>query len=104
MRVERVALEHHRDVAVLGLDVVDDPVADPDRALGRILEPGDHAQRGGLPAARRAEQHEELAVVDLEREVVDGDDVAEALRHVLEHAPGPYAVPSVTATGATDDV
>ena len=71
-----------------GLDVVDDPVADPDRALGRVLEPGDHPQRGGLAAARRAEQHEELPVVDLEREVVDGDDVAEALRHVFEHDPG----------------
>ena len=32
VRVERVALEHHRDVAVLGLDVVHDAVADADDA------------------------------------------------------------------------
>jgi hypothetical protein len=38
------------------------------------LEPGDAAQRRRLPAARRAKQHEELAGLDLEVEVVDGDD------------------------------
>ena len=32
VRVERVALEDHRDVAILGRDVVDDPVADPELA------------------------------------------------------------------------
>ena len=32
VRVERVALEDHRDVAILGRDVVDDAVADPQRA------------------------------------------------------------------------
>ncbi len=57
-------------------------------AVGRILEPGDHPQRGRLAAARRAEQHEELAVGDLERQVVDRDDVAEALGHMVEHDPG----------------
>ncbi len=72
VRVERVALEHHRDVAVLGLDVVDDPIADAQRALGGGLEPGDHAQGGGLAAARRAEQHHELLVQHLEVEPVDG--------------------------------
>ena len=29
VRIERVALEDHRDVAILGRDVVDDAVADP---------------------------------------------------------------------------
>ena len=32
VRVERVVLEHHRDVAILGRDVVDHALADPDRA------------------------------------------------------------------------
>ena len=47
--------------------------------VGRDLEAGDHAQRRGLAAARRAEQREELAVAIVEVDVVDGDDVAEPL-------------------------
>jgi len=35
-----------------------------------LLEPGDAAQRGGLPAAE-AEQHEELAVAHLERQLIE---------------------------------
>ena len=63
VRIERVVLEHHRDVAVLGMHVVDELVADPDAAVGDLLEPGDHAQRRRLAAARRPDEHEELAVV-----------------------------------------
>ena len=81
MRVQRVALEHHRDVAVLGTEVVDLAVADRDRALGDVLEPGEHAQRRGLAATRRADDDEQLTVGDVEIEVIDGHDVAvEALR------------------------
>ncbi len=88
VRVERVALEDHGDVAVLRFHVVDDAVPDPDRALRRNLEPGDHAERRGLAAPRRTEEHEELPVEDLEREVVDRDHIAESLRDVLQHHPG----------------
>ena len=84
VRVQRVALEDHGDVAVLGGDVVDDPVADGERALGDLLEAGDHAQRGGLAAARRADQDHELPVLDLEVQVVDRDDLTEALPDVVE--------------------
>ena len=72
VRVERVVLEDHRDVALLRRHVVDDAAADRDRAVGDVLEPGDHAQRGRLAAARRADEHEELAVRDVERQVEDG--------------------------------
>jgi hypothetical protein len=37
---------------------------DPDLARGRQFQPRDHPQRRRLAAARRAEQHEELAVLD----------------------------------------
>ena len=84
VRVERVRLEHHRHVARGRREVVDDAVADHDRARRQVLEPGEHAQRGALAAARRADEDEELAVRDLEREVVDGDGLVEALRHVVE--------------------
>ena len=84
VRVERVALEHHRDVAVLGGDVVDDLVADPQRAVGDLLEPGDHPQARRLAAARRPDEHHELAVADLEVEVRHGGHVAVLLEHVIE--------------------
>src|ERR687898_1072798 len=52
---------------------------DGDTALGRFFEPGDHAQRGGLAAPARAKQREELALVDVEREVADRDELPKAL-------------------------
>ena len=51
VRIERVVLEHHRDVAVLGLEFVHHAAADRDLAGADRLEPGDHAQQGGLAAA-----------------------------------------------------
>ena len=72
MRVERVALEDHRDVTALRREVVDDAVADPDDAVADGLEAGDHAERGRLAAAGRADEHHELAVRDVEIEPVDG--------------------------------
>ena len=72
VRVERVVLEHHRDVAVLRRLVVDDLAADLQLAVGDVLEPGDHPQRGRLPAAGRADEDHELAVGDVEVDVLDG--------------------------------
>ena len=46
-------------------------VADADRAAVDVLEAGEHAQRGGLAAAGGADEDEELAVADLEVELVD---------------------------------
>ena len=74
--VERVVLEHHGDVAVLRLQAVDDAIADGDGAAGDVLQAGDHAQRRGLAAARRPDQHDELVVGDMQVEVLHGDDAA----------------------------
>ena len=41
-------------------------------ALVDRLEPGEHPQRRRLAAPRRPDEHEELAVGDLQVEVVDG--------------------------------
>src|SRR5215216_1010650 len=70
--VERVVLEHHRDVAVGRLNLVDDAPADIDLAAGDGLEACDHAQQRGLAAAGRADQHAELAVADVEIDALDG--------------------------------
>ncbi len=71
VRIERVVLEDHRDVALLRRQVGDVAVADEDRAGVDLLEPGEHAQRRRLARARRADEDEELAVLDLEVERVD---------------------------------
>ena len=77
MRVERVVLEHHGDVAVGRLDLVDDAAADIDLAAGDGLQPRDHAQQRGFSAAGRADQHAECAVADLEIDALDGFEAAD---------------------------
>ena len=84
MRVEGVVLEDHRDVAVFGGHVVDHPLADADLAVGDLLQAGDHAQRGRLAAAGRADQHHELLVPDVQVQVVDGGDFVIPFEDVLE--------------------
>src|SRR4029453_4479831 len=49
-----------------------------------VLEPSDHPQRRGLPAPRGTQHAEELALGDVEREVVDRHGVAEGLRDPFE--------------------
>jgi hypothetical protein len=84
VRVERVALEDHRHVSILRRQVVDDAVADPDLAVADLLQAGQHPQRRRLPAAGRPDEHHELAVGDLEVEVVDGlRPVRVDLRHLV---------------------
>jgi hypothetical protein len=63
----------------------------PDLAGRRLDEAGEHAQRGGLAGAVRAEQREDLARRQLERHVVCGHSRAEAAGQVgggQHHASG----------------
>ena len=83
VRIERVALEDHRNVAVFGRDVVDAAVTDVQVTTADLFESGDHAQCGALAAARRTDQHQELLVADLNVEVVDGGDLAVLLTDVV---------------------
>src|SRR5207342_521620 len=88
VRIERVVLEHHRDVAGLGGKVRDLPIVDEHLAGRHLLETGEDPQDRGLAAPRRTDEDHEYAIPDLERHVVDGHDVgAEHLRHPVEHDP-----------------
>jgi len=49
--VERVALEDHTYVAIFGLDVVDEFAIKLNFTISRLVNPGDHQQRGGFPAS-----------------------------------------------------
>ncbi|ELZ67519.1 phenol hydroxylase [Haloferax prahovense DSM 18310] len=88
VRVQRVRLEHHRDVPVARRAVVHPVVAESNLALGDGFQPRNHAERGRFPAPRGTDEDEELAVLDGHGGVVDGDDfgaaVVEELRYVVE--------------------
>ena len=89
VREERVVLEHHAEAAPLGRQRIDALLIEPDRAARQRQEPGDAVQRRRLPAARRAEQRDELAATDRHRQLGQRvENVAaaagEAARHALE--------------------
>ena len=66
VRIQRVALEHHRDAALVRPQVVDRLAVDLD-AAGRLrLQPRDDADQRRLAAAGRADQRQEFAVGDVE--------------------------------------
>ena len=51
-------------------------------------KPGDHAEHGRLAAARRPEEGDELAALDVEVEVLDHGGVGEGLADVLDAEEG----------------
>ena len=66
VRVERVILEDHSNVAILGGHIVDDRPIYRNLAGGDFLEPGDHPQRRRFAAARRADEYHEFFILDLD--------------------------------------
>ena len=81
VRVEGVALEDHRHVALARGEIVHGPPPDPHLPRRRLLQPGDQAQQGALSAPRRAHEHHEFAWTDLEVHRGHRGHVSEALLH-----------------------
>ena len=79
VRVQRVVLEHHRDVAPVRRLVVDRFAADLDGAGVGVLQPGDGPQQRALAAAGLAHQHGELARRNLQVDALYGVDGAVVL-------------------------
>jgi hypothetical protein len=89
VRIERVALEHHRHVALARLLGGDVGAVHRHRAGAHRLQAGEDAQRRRLARARGAEQDEELARPDLEVDAVQHRRRAVALDDALQlHARG----------------
>ena len=84
VRIERVVLEDHGDVAILGIEIGDQLVADIDVAAAHRDQPGHEIERRRLAAARRADEGDELAILDGQGDVIDGIDIAVGLDHVLQ--------------------
>ncbi len=79
MREQRIALKHHVDRTPVRRHPREIDAVEQDATGIRPLEPGDQTQQRGLAAARGAEQREEFAVVNVEGELVERDEVAEPL-------------------------
>ena len=87
MREEADALDHVTDstAKLNGIDIGDVVVIEKDTTRRRLDETVDHAHRGRLATAGGTDKHTDLAVLDLEAEVVHSDvTVGIALRDVLE--------------------
>src|ERR1700733_70122 len=82
--IERIILEHHRDVPILRIEVVDHPIADPDPAAGDLLKTSDHAQQRRFPAARGSHENDELAILGLNVHVANDFDRAEGFFDLLD--------------------
>ena len=92
MREERVALEHQAGVALPRRQRRDVALAQPHVPAGRLDEARDDAQRRRLAAAGRPQQHHELAVGDVERDVAHRMDVAVALGDAIDLEAVPCAL------------
>src|SRR3954453_24045931 len=79
MRIEGVVLKHHRDITVFRRDKIHNTVADHNLTAGRRFESCDHHEQCRLTAPRGSEQYEKLAVVNIERNIIDCSDLAEEL-------------------------
>src|SRR5437870_1808107 len=75
VRVERLALKYHGNIAVAWGQVVDHSVGDADVAAGDLFQSGDHPECGRLPTTRRPHQTDEFTIGDVEVELGDGECV-----------------------------
>src|SRR3546814_20097345 len=99
---EAAALDH---IAVLasqaGRALLPDVLAvEQDRARGGFDQPVDHLQRGGLAAARGADERDDLPCRDGQRERLDCRDLLArvALAHCIEPELGTADLPSAAAS------
>jgi hypothetical protein len=70
MRVEGIALEHHRDVPIFGRDVVNAAIANVQITLGDFLQSGNHPQRRRFSAAGRPDEDEKLPILNVQMKII----------------------------------
>src|SRR5207245_1755115 len=90
MRKKSIVLEHQPDIAAMRRLILEALPAQPDRAFAERLEASDATKRRGLAAATRAQQREELARANLERNRADAH-----LRRIPLGQPADFELDSV---------
>ena len=79
MRKKGIALEHGVHRALVRRDIRDVLAVDADLALVCLSETGQQTEHCGLSAARRAEDGDEFALLDIDAYIVKDALVAETL-------------------------
>ena len=72
MRVKRVVLENHCDVAIPGRDIVHQFIANINFAVCNLLEASDHSKSGAFAAARGADQDNEFVMLNIQVDSTNG--------------------------------
>ena len=70
MGKQRVALEHHGGIPLVGGQLIDLLAAQPDAALVGAFKAGDHTKRGGLAAAGGAQQRHKAARLNIQAHLI----------------------------------
>src|SRR3954452_917894 len=99
VREEAVGLEDHPHVALVRRGVGDVPPVEQHPALVGGVEARDRPQRRRLPAARRAQERQELAARDVQVEPVEGHHGAVPAGQPLQPDGHPRALPQVGGAG-----
>ena len=73
VRIQRITLEHHRDVPFLRIQIVHQAIPDVDLSSVRLFEPSDASEGRRLATARGAEEDDEFLVAHLQVQVLDRD-------------------------------
>jgi hypothetical protein len=81
---QRIGLEHDAEIALRRRQVGNVAAPLRDLPVGLQFQPGDGAQQGRLATARRAQEADELALFDLDGDIVQRAEVAEILDYVLD--------------------
>ena len=88
VRVQRVGLEHHGQVALGRGDFGDVAAIEFDGAVADFFQAGDQAQQGGFATARRADEHHEFLVVHFQVDALDDGKTFEAFLQILDFQVG----------------
>ena len=84
VRIERIGLEDHRDVAVFRVHTENRAIADTHIAAGCIGETGNNVEQGRLAATGRPEQHEEFTAFESDVDALQRLDLSIGLAYILD--------------------
>src|SRR5215813_15136372 len=77
MRIERIALKHHANIALARRKIVDNTSVEAQYPTGRAVDAGQHQECGRLATATGSEQGQKFSLGDGTIELLDGWDGAE---------------------------